>query len=128
MTDSTRQYAQDKLNKKDFDCAKEYTLSMFSGKYKIVILYHLYHDGTMRFNQIQRLLDDATHKMLAQQLKEMCADDLVMRSEKMVDNRKAVFYNLTDTGTSLIPIVDSMYAWGTDRLKELRVQKEFKLI
>lgn len=128
MTDSTRQYAQDKLNKKDFDCAKEYTLAMFSGKYKIVILYHLFHDGTMRFNQIQRLLDDATHKMLAQQLKEMCADDLVRRSEKMVDNRKAVFYNLTETGISLIPIVDAMYAWGTERLKQLQVQKEFKLI
>ncbi|WP_318766415.1 winged helix-turn-helix transcriptional regulator [Lactiplantibacillus carotarum] len=93
MTDSARQYAQDKLNKKDFDCAKEYTLAMFSGKYKIVILYHLFHDGTMRFNQIQRLLKDATHKMLTQQLKEMCADGLVMRSEQMVDNRKAVFYH-----------------------------------
>lgn len=127
MTDTLRRYTQGKIRKKDFDCAKEYTLSMFSGKYKIVMIYHLFHDGTMRFNQIQRLLDDATHKMLAQQLKELVADGLVIRREETAHNRKAVYYSLTETGESLMPIIEAMFSWGTDRLEKLQLENNFKL-
>lgn len=127
MTDCVRKYAQEKIARKDIDCAKEYTLSMFSGKYKIVIIYHLCHDGTMRFNQIQRLLVDATHKMLAQQLKELGDDGLVTRTEKLVNNRKAVFYSLTTAGESLVPIIEQMFAWGQHRLNELGLAQDMKL-
>ncbi|MCH5462851.1 helix-turn-helix transcriptional regulator [Lactobacillus sp. LC28-10] len=127
MTDALRKYTQEKIQKKDFDCAKEYTLSMFSGKYKIVIIYHLFHDGTMRFNQIQRLLDDATHKMLAQQLKELTADGLVTRREEIANNRKATYYSLTATGESLMPIIEDMFTWGTKRLEALELAGNFKL-
>lgn len=123
MTDSAREYAQAKLQKKDFDCAKEYTLSLFSGKYKIVIIYHLFHDGTLRFNQIQRLLDHATHKMLAQQLKELGEDGIVARREAITHNRKAVYYSLTETGESLMPIVEAMFQWGTTRLATLQLKE-----
>ncbi|WDF83222.1 helix-turn-helix domain-containing protein [Lacticaseibacillus pabuli] len=125
MTDTAREYAQEKIAKKDFSCAKEYTLSMFSGKYKIVILYHLGHNGTMRFSQIQRLLDHASHKMLTQQLKEMADDNLVDRREETINNGKAVYYSLTDTGESLIPIVDDMFSWGKNRLASLEVSSDF---
>lgn len=127
MTDALRKYTREKIQQKDFDCAKEYTLSMFSGKYKIVIIYHLFHDGTMRFNAIQRLLDDATHKMLAQQLKELAADGLVTRREEMTNNRKAVYYSLTTTGESLMPIIEAMFSWGTNRLDALQLENNFKL-
>lgn len=127
MTDALRKYTQEKIQKKDFDCAKEYTLSMFSGKYKIVILYHLFHDGTMRFSQIQRLLDDATHKMLAQQLKELAADGLITRREEIANNRKATYYSLTATGESLMPIIEDMFTWGTKRLETLELANNFKL-
>lgn len=127
MTDALRKYTQEKIQKKDFDCAKEYTLSMFSGKYKIVILYHLFHDGTMRFSQIQRLLDDATHKMLAQQLKELAADGLINRREETANNRKATYYSLTATGESLMPIIEDMFTWGTKRLETLELANNFKL-
>lgn len=127
MTDALKKYTQEKIQKKDFDCAKEYTLSMFSGKYKIVILYHLFHDGTMRFSQIQRLLDDATHKMLAQQLKELAADGLITRREETANNRKATYYSLTATGESLMPIIEDMFTWGTKRLETLELANNFKL-
>lgn len=126
MTDSAREYAREKIAKKDFTCAKEYTLSMFSGKYKIVILYHLAHDGTMRFNEIKRHLDNASHKMLTQQLREMADDKLISRREESIHNGKAVYYSLTDTGTSLIPIVDDMFSWGKNRLAELEVDSNFR--
>lgn len=116
-----------KFKKKDFNCAKEYTLSMFSGKYKIVIIYHLSHDGQMRFSQIQQLLDNATHKVLSQQLNELVEDGLVTRHETLVKNRKAVFYALTTTGESLMPIIELMFTWGTERLATLDVDYEPKI-
>lgn len=91
MTDTIRKYALDKIQQKDFNCAKEYTLSMFSGKYKIVILYQLHYDGKMRFREIQKSLDDATHKALSQQLKELGEDGLIDLQEGLINNRKAVF-------------------------------------
>jgi len=127
MTDVIRKYAIEKLQKKDFNCAKEYTLSMFSGKYKIVIIYHLSHDGQMRFSQIQQLLDNATHKVLSQQLNELVEDGLVTRHETLVKNRKAVFYALTTTGESLMPIIELMFTWGTERLATLNVDYEPKI-
>ena len=120
MTDIVRKYAIEKIQKKDFSCAKEYTLSMFSGKYKIVIIYHLSHD-TMRFGEIQKLLDHATHKVLSQQLNELVEDGLVSRQEDLVNNRKAVFYSLTAIGQSLMPIIEMMFSWGKDRLAMLDV-------
>lgn len=127
MTDVVRKYAIEKIQKKDFNCAKEYTLSMFSGKYKIVIIYHLSHDGQMRFSQIQQLLDNATHKVLSQQLNELVEDGLVTRHETLIKNRKAVFYALTSTGESLMPIIEMMFTWGTERLETLDVDYEPKI-
>ena len=127
MTDVIRQYAIEKLQKKDLNCAKDYTPSMFSGKYKIVIIYHLSHDGQMRFSQIQQLLDNATHKVLSQQLNELVEDGLVTRHETLVKNRKAVFYALTTTGESLMPIIELMFTWGTERLATLDVDYEPKI-
>ena len=127
MTDVIRKYAIEKIQKKDFNCAKEYTLSMFSGKYKIVIIYHLSHDGQMRFSQIQQLLDNATHKVLSQQLNELVEDGLVTRHETLIKNRKAVFYALTTTGESLMPIIELMFTWGTERLATLDVDYEPKI-
>lgn len=114
MTDTIRKYALDKIQQKDFNCAKEYTLSMFSGKYKIVILYELHYAGKMRFGEIQNSLDNATHKVISQQLKELGEDGLV-------NNRKAVFYSLTTTGHSLMPIIEMMFSWGTKRLENLQI-------
>ncbi|GJM47964.1 winged helix-turn-helix transcriptional regulator [Weissella soli] len=121
MTDTIRKYALDKIQQKDFNCAKEYTLSMFSGKYKIVILYQLHYDGKMRFGEIKKSLDNATHKVLSQQLKELGEDGLIDRQEGLINNRKAVFYSLTATGHSLMPIIEMMFSWGTQRLENLQI-------
>ena len=121
MTDTIRKYALDKIQRKDFNCAKEYTLSMFSGKYKIVILYQLHYDGKMRFGEIQKSLSNATHKVLSQQLKELGEDGLIDRQEGLVNNRKAVFYSLTTTGETLMPIIEMMFSWGTKRLEKLQI-------
>lgn len=118
MTDEVRTDVQEKLLSGDYSCAKELTLSMFSGKWKIVILYHLGKDGIYRFGELKKLLPNASNKVLTQQLRELEQDELITRTV-YPEVPVRVDYQITELGLSLIPIIDLMYEWGTQRLKQL---------
>ncbi|HAP3815346.1 TPA: helix-turn-helix transcriptional regulator [Enterococcus faecalis] len=118
MTDAIRESVLKRLEEGKFNCPKELTLSMFSGKWKLVILYHLNVDGPYRFNELMRFLSPITHKVLTNQLRELEEDGLVTRivySEKIVK----VIYKITPLGQSLFPIIDSMFSWGKERIKQI---------
>lgn len=56
-----------------------YTLSLISGKHKMVILYCLMEYQPVRFNELKRYLGKISYKTLSQNLKELEGDDLVRR-------------------------------------------------
>ena len=101
---------------KPFHCPVEATFSQIGGKYKMIILYHLLEDGTLRYNQIQKYIPQATAKMLAQQLRELEADGLVHREVYPVVPPKTE-YSLTERGLSLKNIIDSVCDWGRTYMK-----------
>ena len=88
-----------------------YTLSLISGKYKMTILYTLMEFGTVRFNEMKGYIKGISFKSLSTNLKELEADGLVHREEYPQVPPK-VEYSLTETGKSLIPILDAMCEWG----------------
>lgn len=96
---------------KQFHCPVEATLSQIGGKYKMIILYHLLQDGTLRYNQIQKYIPQATAKMLAQQLRELENDNLINRKVYPVVPPKTE-YSLTERGLSLKDIIESTCEWG----------------
>ncbi|MGN0286970.1 MAG: winged helix-turn-helix transcriptional regulator [Atopobiaceae bacterium] len=98
-----------------FHCPVEATMSKIGGKYKAIILYHLTQDGVLRFSQLQRLIPQATAKMLSQQLRELEADGLVHREVYPVVPPKTE-YSLTDYGKTLGPIMRAMCDWGNKHL------------
>jgi hypothetical protein len=59
-------------------CAVEGALNLIDGKWKGVVLYHLF-EGTLRFNEIRRRLTGVTQRMLTNQLRELEADGLIVR-------------------------------------------------
>ena len=126
MTDVVRKDVKQRLEDGDYSCAKELTLSMFSGKWKIVILFHLGTEGPYRFNQLMRLLPKASHKVLTNQLREMEEDQLISRRVES-DSQVHVYYEITDLGQTLMPIINQMYAWGTDRINQLQVTPKFNI-
>lgn len=126
MTDVVRKDVKQRLEDGDYSCAKELTLSMFSGKWKIVILFHLGTDGSYRFNQLMRLLPKASHKVLTNQLREMEEDQLISR-KVLSDSQVQVFYEITELGQTLMPIINQMYEWGTKRIKQLQVTPSFNI-
>ena len=97
-------------------CPVATTIHLIGGKYKAFILWHL-TDRTLRFSDLKRLLPDATPKMLTQQLRELESDGLLNRTVYPVVPPK-VEYSLTEKGSSLYPILEAMFDWGTSILRE----------
>lgn len=88
-----------------------YTLSLISGKYKMIILYTLMEFEVVRFNELKKYIGTISYKTLSSTLKELEADRLVHREEYPQIPPK-VEYSLTERGKSLIPILDRMCEWG----------------
>lgn len=81
-----------------------------------MILWFLYQNSVLRFNELHRLVPEATTKMLAQQLRELEADRLVERKVYPVVPPK-VEYSLTTFGRSVLPVLEAMNAWGASYLE-----------
>ena len=62
---------------KSYQCPVEATLDLIGGKYKSLILWHLI-DTTLRFNELQKKIPNATPKVLTQQLRELETDGLIL--------------------------------------------------
>ena len=88
-----------------------YTLSLISGKHKMVILYCLMEFETVRFNELKRYLRNVSDKTLSNNLKEMEADRLICRKEYPQIPPK-VEYSLSDRGKSLMEVLDELCVWG----------------
>src|ERR1700752_2765781 len=57
----------------------EKALRLLEGRWKLVILFHLFGGKIMRFSDLERAIPAITQKMLGQQLKAMEADGIVLR-------------------------------------------------
>lgn len=91
-------------------CPVEITLALLGNKWKVLILRELFK-GTRRFGELFRGVPNISQKMLTQQLRQMEEDNLVSR-KIYPEVPPRVEYSLTDIGTSLRPILDSMHKWG----------------
>ena len=96
-------------------CPVEATLEMIGGKYKALILWHL-SEGKLRFSELKKAISNATPKMLTQQLRELEMHNLISREVYPVIPPK-VEYSLTETGKSLIPVLQAMRDWGAGYLR-----------
>ena len=91
-------------------CPVEITLSLITGKWKVMIIYYLLED-TKRFNQLQRDLNGISHRTLSKQLKEMQEDNLIIRKD-YGEIPPRVDYSLSPLGKSLNPVLSAMHEWG----------------
>ena len=94
-----------------YETGYRYTLSLISGKYKPIILYCLMEYEPVRFNEMQRYLKKVADKTLSQNLKELEADDLIVRHVYPQIPPK-VEYTLSERGRSLVKVLDQLCDWG----------------
>ncbi|WP_017638006.1 winged helix-turn-helix transcriptional regulator [Staphylococcus sp. E463] len=100
------------MTHKTYNCPVEAVISLIGGKYKPIILWYLLNN-TLRFNEIQRLLPQASPKMLSQQLKELQKEGFI---EKVIypDVPPKTEYYMTDYGKTLEHILNEMCNWGEE--------------
>ncbi len=103
---------------KNFSCTFEVTLELIGGKWKPIILWHLWEFDKLRFSELKRTMPNVTQKMLTQQLRELEEDKLVNR-KVYAEVPPRVEYSLTDVGLSLIPIIKNMKEWGEEYYNQL---------
>ena len=109
------------MKRRRTNCPAEITLSVIGGRWKVLLLYHLF-EGVKRFSELQRALTGITQKMLTQQLREMERDGLVHR-EVFPEVPPKVEYSLTPLGMSLEPVIRAMCEWGV-KYKEGKLDQE----
>lgn len=101
---------------REYNCPVDAAISIVGGKYKVVILYHLI-EGCLRFSELQKLIPNATPKMLTQQLRELEASGLISRTVYPVVPPKTE-YQMTEFGLTLMPVLESLCAWGKTYIYE----------
>lgn len=95
----------------------ERTLKVISGRWKLIVLYHLL-EGPKRLSELQKLVPGVSQKVLIQQLRELEEHALVHREvHRQVPPR--VDYSATALGRSLEPVMRSLCEWGRHHAAEL---------
>ncbi len=92
----------------------EQTLKILEGRWKLVILFHLFGGKILRFSELERAIPDISQKMLIQQLRQMETDGVVRRIVHHQVPPK-VEYGLTDWGQALCPALDALLTWAGQR-------------
>jgi DNA-binding HxlR family transcriptional regulator len=89
----------------------EQVLKILEGRWKLVILFHLFGGKLLRFSELERAIPAISQKMLIQQLRQMEKDGVVCRIVyHQVPPR--VEYGLTDWGQALCPALDALLKWA----------------
>ena len=89
----------------------EHAISMLEGRWKLLILFHLFGGKTLRFSDLERAIPGVSQKMLTQQLRQLGQDGIVERIVHPEVPPK-VEYFLTDWGQSLCPALDKLLTWA----------------
>ena len=92
----------------------EQAFKFLEGRWKLVILFHLFGGNILRFSDLERAIPAISQKMLIQQLRQMESDGIVRRIVHHQVPPK-VEYGLTDWGQALCPAIDALLKWAALR-------------
>lgn len=92
----------------------EQALKLLEGRWKLIILFHLFGGNVMRFSDLERAIPAVSQKMLIQQLRQMEDDGIVRRIVHHQVPPK-VEYCLTEWGQALCPALDALLSWAALR-------------
>src|SRR5216684_9036584 len=89
----------------------EQAFKFLEGRWKLVILFHLFGGKMLRFSDLERAIPTISQKMLIQQLRQLERDGIVARIVHPQVPPK-VEYHLTKWGQSLCPALDELLTWA----------------
>ena len=92
----------------------ENVLKMLEGRWKLIILFHLFDGKVQRYSDFEKRIPNISQKMLAQQLRQLEADGIVARKIYPQVPPK-VEYRLTEWGQTLCPALDALLKWAEQK-------------
>lgn len=91
-------------------CGVYEALKVIGNKWSLLILRQLC-TNPKGFNELLRLVEPISPKVLSERLKEMVASGLVHK-EVFATNPPTVMYSVTQKGNELKPIITQLNKWG----------------
>lgn len=85
-------------------------LAIIAGRWKSEILFALFDKSVLRFSELERAVEGITQKVLAQQLRELERDGMVVRTVHAAIPPR-VEYRLTEAGAAICPALDALLQW-----------------
>ncbi|MDQ0108954.1 DNA-binding HxlR family transcriptional regulator [Chitinophaga terrae (ex Kim and Jung 2007)] len=102
----------------NLNCGLDLIGEVLYGKWKIRLLWFI-NEGYKRPSELQRKIPDASRRVLNIQLKELEEHELITKVIYPVVPPK-VEYNLTEFGSTLIPVISALGQWGDEHEERLR--------
>jgi len=99
--------------------AVEAALRILDGRWKLLILFHLFDGKVLRFAELERAIAGISQKMLTQQLRQLEKDG-ILRRKIYPEVPPKVEYSLTEWGQSLCPVLDALLLWHNAKPAEAR--------
>ena len=94
----------------DIECGIKITMEVIGGKWKSCIIQELEH-SSKRPSELHRLFNEASPRVINQQLKEL-EQHGVIRKTIFAELPLRTEYHLTETGRTLLPIIEQLEKWG----------------
>lgn len=95
-------------------CPLYTAIAVIEGRWKPMLFQRLGRSPS-GFGELHRAMPGISRKVLAEQLRQMEDDDLVVRRETG-DRLGSVEYSLTPHGETLLPVFEALWLWGTAHL------------
>lgn len=104
-------------------CPIRNVVARFGDKWSLLVLLVIDGEGVVRFNELGRMIPDISTRVLSTTLKTLEADGLIDRKVYAQVPPK-VEYTLTETGTSLIPLIMQLTEWAMNNMKNVMTHRK----
>ena len=99
-------------------CPVRNVVARFGNKWALLVILVLSENEPIRYNELGRKIPDISSRVLSNTLRILEADGLVNRRfYQEVPPR--VEYSLTETGRSLVPIINKLTEWAQNNMKTI---------
>lgn len=107
-------------------CPVRNVVARFGNKWALLVILVLSENEPIRYNELGRKIPDISSRVLSSTLRTLEADGLVeRRSFQEVPPR--VEYSLTETGRSLVPIINKLTEWAQKNMKTIIAHRNSQL-
>ncbi|WP_379965756.1 winged helix-turn-helix transcriptional regulator [Epilithonimonas sp. UC225_85] len=101
-----------KVNCQNHLSSVEDALYVMGGKWKLKIIIALQEHGSIRFNELQRIVTGISARVLSNELKDLELNGFVKRIVHSEQTPVVVEYISTDYSKTLKPVIMALSEWG----------------